>query len=259
MLLISLDVLCNRKECHDTMWGGEFRPFLLGRYAERQGAVMNQKCHPLLLPLIPVVQMLDRTLGIDYEIVLHDVSGPKHKIVAIAHGELTGRTEQSPLTEFGTSLRENDEYKDVDFIANYPSSASDGRPMRSSVTLIRDKRNKVVGLFCINYDMTRARMLKNLSEELTRIVPLSSSSGASVETLVPTSDSLLKKMIDETRAQRGGRPLRYTTKQEKLEIVQSLEEKGFFRLKRAVDTLCKELGKSRFTIYGYLREIRKSK
>jgi predicted transcriptional regulator YheO len=76
---------------------------------------------------------------------------------------------------------------------------------------------------------------------------------------VPTSDSLLKKMIDETRAQRGGRPLRYTTKQEKLEIIQSLEEKGFFRLKRAVDTLCKELGKSRFTIYGYLREIRKSK
>jgi predicted transcriptional regulator YheO len=66
-------------------------------------------------------------------------------------------------------------------------------------------------------------------------------------------------MLEETRAQRGGRPLRYTTKQEKLEILQSLEEKGFFSLKGAVETLCKELGKSRFTVYGYLREIRNNK
>ena len=68
--------------------GAENSPFF-GQVRRKAGCCNETKCHPLLLPLIPVVQMLDRTLRIDYEIVLHDVSGPKHKIVAIAHGELT--------------------------------------------------------------------------------------------------------------------------------------------------------------------------
>lgn len=219
---------------------------------------MNKKCHPLLVPFIPLVKMLEQTLGSDYEVVLHDVSEGEHKIIAIAHGELTGRTADSPLTDFGEYLLESSDYNNVDFISNYPSHAPDGRAMRSSVSIIRDDNTKIIGFLCINYDMTRARMLKSLFEELTGTTALSSPSIQS-ETFVPSSESLLKEMLEETRAQRGGRPLRYTTKQEKLEILQSLEEKGFFSLKGAVETLCKELGKSRFTVYGYLREIRNNK
>jgi predicted transcriptional regulator YheO len=218
--------------------------------------VKRKKCHPYLVPIIAIVETLSETLGPDYEVVLHDVSGEEHQIVAMAHGELTGRTEDSPLTDFGEYLlRSEEEYKGVHYIANYPSYASDGRPLRSSVTLLRDGNEKIIGFLCINYDMTRAQILKDLGTELTCVVPLKASQVAE-ETFVPSSGSLLQKILEEMRQQRGGRPLRYTTKREKLEIMSFLKSKGFFRLKGAVEALCKELGKSRYTVYGYLREIR---
>jgi len=52
---------------------------------------MSQKCYPLLEPMIPVVKLLGKMLGKDYEILLHDVSQEEPFIVVLVNDEVTGR------------------------------------------------------------------------------------------------------------------------------------------------------------------------
>ena len=45
-----------------------------------------------------IVQFLGKTLGPDYEVVLHDLNPEHNKIVAIANSHVSGRSIGSPLT-----------------------------------------------------------------------------------------------------------------------------------------------------------------
>ena len=86
-----------------------------------------------------MVRALGAALGPDWEVVLHDVSGGDHAIVALENGGLTGRGEDAPLTDFGAYLLRTQGDTDLETLANYASAAPDGRPLRSSVALIRGR------------------------------------------------------------------------------------------------------------------------
>ena len=45
-----------------------------------------------------LVEFLGMTLGPDYEIVLHEIDRPTPCVVAIANGQISGRTVGAPLT-----------------------------------------------------------------------------------------------------------------------------------------------------------------
>jgi predicted transcriptional regulator YheO len=80
---------------------------------------MSKKIHPLLKPMIPIVELLGKMLGSDYEIVLHDVSDGDTSIVALVNGNLTGRDINAPMTDFGKFLMSNPKSVEVNYIANY--------------------------------------------------------------------------------------------------------------------------------------------
>ena len=134
---------------------------------------MSKKVHPLLLPFISVVDLLGKMLGSDYEIVLHDVSDGSTSIVKLVNGDLTGRDVNAPMTDFGKLLMTNPKSMEIDYIANYPSEAGNGRPMRSGVALIKDEDDRLVGFLCINFDMTKASMMKDMGDFMMRTTPLS--------------------------------------------------------------------------------------
>ena len=215
----------------------------------------QQRCHPLLVPFKSVVALLGATFGPDYEIVLHDVSGPEHFIVAIANGALTGRSESSPLTEFGRHILDSQSFADTDFIADYPAIAPDGRPMRAGVSIIRDETRRIIGFLCINYDLTRALILKDMVDFLTTVKPAGLAE-TEPESIIRGNDDRIKLALEEAKRGRGGIPLRMATKQERLELLDRLDRSGFFDMRGALELLCTEMGKSRFTIYGDLRAIR---
>ena len=146
-------------------------------------------------------------------------------------------------------------YARADYIANYASIAPDGRPLRSSVSIIRDEERKVVGFLCINYDLTRATMLKSMMDGLTTVRPLDTQD-IGPETMKVRPDDRIKQAIEELRQARGGAPLRFTSAQERLEILSRLDEEGVFAVKGAVEAIGAELGKSPYTIYGDLRKLR---
>lgn len=214
---------------------------------------MSENCHPLIRPLIPLVEMLGAVLGPDYEIVLHDLSGEKPRIIAIANERLSGRNSGTPLTDFGHFLMESPEAEGLDYLANYPSEAGNGRQMRSGVAMLRDGK-KLVGFLCVNYDMTKAKILKEMSSFLTSIIPLSFE-GAKMERFA--DDEGEGSFIAMARRKMGS-PLEYLARDERRECIKYLDDLGFFKLKGSIDRLAKETQKSRFTLYADLRAVRKN-
>jgi len=47
-------------------------------------------------------------------------------------------------------------------------------------------------------------------------------------------------------------------KSDKIEIVKELDERGLFMVKGAIDLVASRLDISKFTLYGYLEEIKKT-
>ena len=213
------------------------------------------ECHPLLIPFIPVTKALGETMGPDYEIVLHDVSGQNHFIVELCNGNLTNRTKNAHLTDFGYLLLYSEKYKDVDYIANYKSFRPDGNPMRSSVIIIRDNERKIIGFLCINFDLTRATMLKSLADFLTNVQQIKDIDNVK-ETFYTDPQKQMRALLTEAKQLRGGAPLRYAEKCERLDFLDKLDREGFFSIKGAMEMVCEETGRSQFTIYKDLREIR---
>ena len=213
---------------------------------------MDCPCHPLVNPLIPIVRLLGGCLGRDYEIVLHDVSGNKPFIVAMENAELTGRTMDAPMTEFGNYLLEDREKYEGDCILNYRSEAPDGRALRSSVAFIRDEAGRMAGMLCINYDTTRCMMLKDMAEFLCHFRP---TPGPGTETFLPREVDEPGEILAEARRTLG-KPLRYSEREERQQIIAWLDAKGYFRLKHAIPRLTSETGKSRYTLYADLRAVR---
>lgn len=209
-------------------------------------------CHPLLVPLVPVVELLGAMLGNDYEVVLHDVSAGNPSIVAIVNGELTGRDIDAPMTDFGEFLMSSPKAANIDFIANYPSMAGNGRSMRSGVALIRDAKKNLIGFLCINYDMTKASVLKDMGEFLMKTSPLSFETVTS-ERFGGVDDAA--SYMEKAR-QKFGKPLIYLSSEERRQCIKHMEKIGFFKLKGAVDIFAKETKRSKYTIYADIRSVR---
>lgn len=213
---------------------------------------MIKECHPLLKPMIPLARMLGEMLGNDYEIALHDVTGEKPVLVEYIHSNVTGRSENSPMTDLGNFLMTSGEAGDIEYIANYQSEAADGRRLRSGTSLIRDEDGRLVGFLCVNYDITKANLIKDLGEFLTKATPLTFK-GVEHERFERVRDA--DSMIDAAR-RRFGKPLSFLSSEERRQCIKYLDEEGFFNFKGAVEGLAKEMNKSRFTLYADLRSVR---
>ena len=211
-------------------------------------------CHPLLVPLVNVVRVLGATLGPEYEIVLHDTSTSEPLVVELANAHVTGRTYDSPLTDFGREIITSPKYENTDFLANYPSRTADGKKMRSSAAIVRDDQRRIVGFLCINYDLTCMTMLQPLVEFLTRVEPLDAEAPETLTTTTPQDH--LQRLLQEGIQAIGGTPVRFLNNQDRAALVQWLDAHGFFDIKGAVEMLSAETGKSKGTIYRDLREAR---
>lgn len=215
---------------------------------------MSDNLHPILKNIIPLVDGLASTFGKNCEIVLHDISNPQHSIIAIANGHVSNRTIGSPMSEYGLATLRKGEYGK--HIINYKKKTKDGRILKSSSIFIKDEAGELIGILCINYDLSELAIAKNIINEFTQITD-------SIECIEPESENnaednindVLSNIVDKT-LDAVGKPVAYISKEEKVNIVQMLDEKGVFLIKGAIDHVAKVLCVSRYTIYNYLDEIR---
>ncbi len=219
---------------------------------------MGSKLHPTLSAFIPFVKGLAETFGSNCEVVLHDFTELQKSIIAIENGHVTGRSVGSPMMEASLKLYVNDKV-DEDNI-NYTGKSADGRVLKSSTMFIKDEQAQVLGCLCINYDITELVAVQRVMNDLMKV------SGNDVgdkqiensDQVINVVSSVLKDIVNDT-IQSNGKPIIYLSKEEKVSIVEILDQKGAFLIKGAIDYVAEVLCVSRYTIYNYLDEIREAK
>ncbi|MEU1474777.1 PAS domain-containing protein [Streptomyces sp. NPDC005760] len=198
--------------------------------------------------LTSVVDGIAATFGPVCEVVLHDYRRPENSVVALA-GAVTGRTVGGAMSEIGMRMvARGDEAADE---LNYVTRTDTGRLVKSSTMLLRDSSGAVFGALCVNVDVTAASEVHALLGALAGI------GGAPEEPPVTTFgddiDSVVDVMLDSHRHQswalldRAGR----------LDLFRSLDERGVFAVRRAIEQVAGRLGISRASAYSYLSQSRK--
>ncbi|WP_026894673.1 helix-turn-helix transcriptional regulator [Clostridiisalibacter paucivorans] len=214
-----------------------------------------------------LVEFLGKTLGPDYEIALHDIKDPTNSIVAIANSHVSGRTIGAPMTNLGLNVMSDKSYLDTDYRLNYNGISKEQRILRCSTLFIKDENNELVGMLCINFDDKRYVDISNqilklchpdkLIEQNSRhssINSLLQDAETFSDSIVETTASVLNKVLNENNI-----PIDRLTQEERLKIVDILNQKGIFMLKGAVSEVAKQLHCSEPSIYRYLNKLNKDK
>lgn len=216
---------------------------------------IQKKIHPEIKKFIPIAKIIGKMFGRNCEIVLHDFSDPSHSIIAIENGHVTGRKIGGPVTDFALSLRRKGGFgaSKEDNVINYKTETKNGRILKSSTMLIKDKYRKIVGSLCINYDMTSHLMFKKTMNEFCTIADLSEQKEEEIfaKDITDVLENIISRAIEEIN-----KPLSLMQKDDNLRVVSIVDERGGFMVKGAIDQLAYKLNVSRFTIYNYLEELR---
>ncbi|TWH48667.1 transcriptional regulator [Sporomusa sp. KB1] len=210
--------------------------------------------HPILKAYIPVANMLTQTFGKSCEVVIHDLTQPESSVVYVANGTVTGRKEGQSFDHLIRQVLLNKKFKD-DCTVNYVFETEDGKKLKSSSALLRNPEGEVVGMLCINYDLTIPYLIR---EELAGFLPDSFSTISSPEDEVPDQDvlTIVNELIDNIIANTD---LVNLKRKDNLEIIRFMDEKGIFLVKGALDKVAISMGLSKVTIYSYLDEVRGKK
>ncbi|MCC8165069.1 MAG: helix-turn-helix transcriptional regulator [Planctomycetes bacterium] len=198
-----------------------------------------------------ILKMLAAQFGNNSEFILHDLRREyEHTIVAIENNSITGRQVGDGGTNLGLEVLRHPPNADGDLF-NYVSKTEDGRLLRSSTMYFRDADGNVIGSLCINTDITDYVNMQTTLQDLAMFPATTDVK----EVFTKNVGDLLEYLIEQSR-KIVDKPGRDMTKDEKVKVVQYLDEKGFFLITRAGDRVCEYLDISKFTLYKYLGAIR---
>ncbi|WHY77169.1 PAS domain-containing protein [Neobacillus sp. WH10] len=213
---------------------------------------------------IPMVHFIANIMGENCEVVLHDVTNPDHSIIEIVNGHVSGRKINSPITDLALKILKEESYKDRDYICNYKSTSKTSKMLRSSSYFIKDETNKIIGMICVNMDISDVINARTILDQFImidnpKIDPVEPSKPAFdphlFENFEENIEELLLSLIKGVLAEYDIPPERMSP-QEKIEVVKKLNEKGAFLLKGGVSEVAKYLDVSEATIYRYLNKIK---
>ena len=221
---------------------------------------------------IPFVQFLGQALGKHYEVVLHDLTVPEQSIIAIENGYISNRCIGGPVTDFVLKLLKREQQEHVPFITNYRGKVGDERLCRSSSFFIKDESGKIIGILCINMDLTPYIKAKEfldgemalddaiLEKALPPVNPAAAAAigamnGQIFENFHGTSEDVITTMIQERLRQYPVKGNRLSLT-ERLQIVGDLNNDGLFLLRGGIAALAERLDVSEPTVYRYLSKVR---
>jgi len=213
------------------------------------------KMHPILKSYIPVANIITQTFGKSCEVSIHDLTQPENSVVYVSNGTVTGRKEGQSFNHLIREVLLSKKFKD-DCTANYLFEADSGKKIKSSSALIRNPEGEVVGMLCINYDLTLSYLIK---EEVLGFLPELTQDEMPVDDDdIPNQDvmTIIDELIENIIRNKDIENLK---RKDNIELIRFMDEKGVFLVKGAIDKVAESLGLSKVTIYSYLDEARGKK
>jgi predicted transcriptional regulator YheO len=232
----------------------------------------DRTLRPEFGPYLGLLGFLSDLLGPNTEIVLHDTSDLSRSIVALANGQITGRSVGGPATDLVLKILQNREYLERDYLANYLAESNTGVTFRSSTFFVRDTEGEIIGMLCLNIDDSALIQARDLLSVITSTTGLLKATGAAPDDAMPTDghgrverpterlstnvDELTLESVARIVAAQAVEPQRMT-QDEKVGVVRELERSGVFLLKGAVAHVAVALGTSEPTVYRYVKQVRR--
>jgi len=217
----------------------------------------SQKIHrtPEILRLYePVVDCIAELFGPNCEVVLNDPYDPSRSVVKIRNGHVTGRTVNSPLTDLGMEILQRKSFRQKT-LGNYFTHLPDGRTLKSNAVLIYNENRKIVGMLCINFDVTPLMAVDQTLRNLYTDAKHQNVTKHYTEHYQKDIPTLIRRMIDDA-VNGHGKKSQAMNKKERLRVVNELYRRGLFNARGAVRLVAQALGVSNISIYKYLDEIR---
>lgn len=220
-----------------------------------------------------LLSMLENQFGGQCEFILHDLTKDySETVVDIRNGHITGRNIGDCGSNLGLevlrgTVKEGDRY-------NYVVYTRDGKILRSSTMFIKDDENNIIGCLCINLDITETVKLEGFlkrynsyeiieeSQDTAQGLPAeqvqseAKDNKADPEIFANNISDVLEYLIANAD-KLAGKPVEKLTREEKIEFVRYLDQKGAFLVTKSSEKVCEHLKISRFTLYNYLDTIRK--
>ena len=117
---------------------------------------------------------------------------------------------------------------------NYRKKTKDGKLLKSTSLFVKDEKGKLIGFLCINYDISELTIAKNIINDLTNIIDDTDFDEDSDEIYGSTVNEMLSSIVNKT-LESVGKPVAFISKEEKVNIVQLLDDKGVFLIKGAIE------------------------
>ena len=136
-------------------------------------------------------------------------------------------------------------------------TTKDGKVLRSSTYFIKDEKQELAGLLCVNIDITdilRARDILNNAAAFPAGNPSAAMDHLSKEHFNLSVDELVDGIIDNVIVE-SGIALHSSNTKQKRELTRMLVDRGVFKLKGAVGAVAKKLNISSQSVYRYFKEI----
>lgn len=243
---------------------------------------MKRNNYSILRHYIKLTEFLGRTLGPDYEIVLHSLEDKEKSIIAIANSHVSGQELGAPLANEILQIISDKSCHAYSYRTHYLGVSASGKKLRSSTLFIKNRWDELIGLLSINFDDSKytelATQLLGLchpdtfvetnfryDETFREMLPGSGEAGddresggkgtllspdgpvSPTETVMEALSRLIRKMDME------GKSLSLF---QRLSIIEQMERDGLFLMKGAVKDTADVLGISQASVYRYLSKIR---
>ncbi|MDR3259825.1 MAG: PAS domain-containing protein [Fusobacteriaceae bacterium] len=206
----------------------------------------------------PLCEFISKCFGENVEVTLHDMRDIEHSCIAIYNNYVSGRNTGAPMTNFGLNLLETEVFNEKNYVCNYKGLAG-GKILRSSTFFIRDDDEQLIGLLCVNVDITK---YISLAKDLENLAYYDLLGNYKEDQLVADFPKSVMEMINSALSEHmsnAGYDASRLNKDEKKNIIKELDEKGIFSLKGGLAQVALTLNISEPTIYRYLNEIKKEK
>ncbi|MBK4161430.1 transcriptional regulator [Corynebacterium macginleyi] len=233
---------------------------------------------------IPLVDFLGQAMGPNTEIVLHDLDVPDKSIIGIANGHISGRELGGPVTDFALWFMKQGDAAAVPMMTGYRAVNGEGKVCRSSSYFLRDATGHMRGMLCINVELSELIQIRDAADTLiggteapaldkakafggypgTTAPPKTPALEAAAnkkpeepysESLRSNVEHLLDSMLDSAISTHST-PVTSMQRHERLEVIATLEDDGFFLLKGGIAAAAARLGVSEPTVYRYLVQVR---
>ncbi len=194
--------------------------------------------------------------GSSCEVVIHDLTGKDldSSIVYIENGHVSDRKAGDGPSGIVLETLRSDPSKVKDRLA-YLTKADDGRILKSSTMYIRNETGRIAYIFSLNYDITPLLAVENTVRDLIKTEQEQQSgirsAGSPPRKITHNVNELLDQLIDQAIAE-VGKPVALMNKDDKVAVVQYLNNAGAFLITKSGDKVSSLLGISKFTLYSYM-------